>query len=443
MPASPCRGPCHYSKSVRKAITRLALTDLASRAKVRRLERSMKLSNQAIIIAAGAVILSISFGIRSVFGVVLDPISDTYGWPREVFSLSMAIQNMVWGLGQPFFGWIADRFGDRKALWLGFAAYLVGMLISVYGSTPMMQHTGAGVMVGFGVSGTAFGIILSVVGRATPEEKRSQALALAAAFGSIGQMLMPALTGVLVEMLGWQTALLVITLFLIPMAMCIPFMKAQMVAGNAAQSDDLSTPDLLKRAFGHSSYLLLTAGFFVCGFHVAFIGAHFPAFVAEVCATPEGPATELGALTLSIVGVANFVGTLIVGQLGARLPKPWILSAIYALRALVIFVFISFPFTPLTVIIFSVCMGLLWLTTVPLTSGLVATMFGPRHMGTLYGIVFLSHQVGSFIGIYMGGRVYDLYGNYDLIWYASIALGIFSAIVHLPVRDRAWSPAPA
>ncbi|MEM7239727.1 MAG: MFS transporter [Pseudomonadota bacterium] len=403
----------------------------------------MKLSNQMTIIAAGAIVLSMSFGVRSVFGVILDPISDTHGWPREVFSLSMAIQNIVWGLGQPIFGWIADRYGDRRALWLGFGVYLVGMLVSVYGQTPLMQHTGAGVLVGLGISGTAFGIILSVVGRATPEDKRSQALALTAAFGSIGQMILPALSGVLVDMLGWQMALLVVTMLLLPMAACIPFLKAEIPASNASANDDLSTPDLLRRAFGHSSYLLLTAGFFVCGFHVAFIGAHFPAFVAEVCATPEGPATELGALTLSIVGFANFIGTLIVGQLGARLPKPWILSAIYALRAVVIFVFISFPFTPLTVIIFSFVMGLLWLTTVPLTSGLVATMFGPRHMGTLYGFVFLSHQIGSFIGIYMGGRVYDLYGNYDVIWYASIALGVFSAIVHLPVRDRAWEPTPA
>lgn len=403
----------------------------------------MKISNQTVIIATGAVILSISFGIRSVFGVMLDPISDTYGWPREVFSLSIAIQNMLWGLGQPVFGWIADRFGDRRALWLGFTAYMAGMLISVYGATPMMQHTGAGVLVGLGISGTAFGIILSVVGRATPEEKRSQALALTAAFGSVGQMLMPALSGILVDQFGWQTALLAIALLLIPLALCIPFMKADMPDGNVTVNDDLSTPRLLRRALGHPSYLLLTAGFFVCGFQVAFIGAHFPAFVAEICATPEGPATELGALTLSIVGIANFIGTLIVGQLGARMPKPWILSAIYALRALVIFVFISFPITPVTVIVFSLVIGLLWLTTVPPTTGLVATMFGPKHMGTLYGIVFLSHQVGSFIGIYAGGRVYDLYGNYDQIWHASIALGIFSAVVHLPVRDRAWTPASA
>lgn len=424
-----------------------------------------RFSNTTIIIAAGAVVLSLSFGIRSVFGVVLDPVSDQFGWPREVFSLSMAIQNMVWGLGQPFFGWIADRYGDRRALWLGFFCYLAGMLMTVYGFSPMMMHSGAGVLVGMGVSGTAFGIILSVVGRATPEEKRSQALALAAAFGSLGQMTLPAVTGYLVDAYGWQSSLLIMTALLLPMALCIPLLKAEIPATNAAASDNLATTELLRRAFGHSSYVLLTVGFFVCGFHVAFIAAHFPAFVAEICAPFASMAAgvteltfpvpllgevkirmsaiELGAWTLSIVGLANFIGTLIVGQLGARYPKPYILSSIYALRAVVIALFITLPITPFTVIVFSFAMGLLWLTTVPLTSGLVATMFGPKHMGTLYGFVFLSHQLGSFIGIYMGGRVYDLYGNYDVIWYAAIALGVFSAIVHLPVRDRAWQAAPA
>ena len=402
-----------------------------------------RFSNATIIIAAGSLVLTISFGVRSVFGVMLDPISETFGWPREVFSLTMAIGMVVMGLGQPFFGWVADRMGDRLALWIGFGLYLVGMLMMVYGQTPASMHWGGGVLVGLGVSGTAFGLILPVVGRAVPEAKRSQAMALTAALGSIGQMTLPAVSGWLVDAYGWQNALLVMTALLVPMAACIPFLKAQIPAGNAAPSDDLGTVALLRRAFGHSSYSLLVMGFFVCGFHVAFIAAHFPAFVAEMCATPEGPATELGALSLSLVGMANFIGTLIVGQLGARLPKPYILSAIYALRAVVIFVFISLPITPTSVLVFAFTMGLLWLTTVPLTSSLVATMFGAKHIGTLYGIVFLSHQVGSFIGVYMGGRVYDLTGNYDLIWYASIALGVFSAIVHLPVRDRAWAPQPA
>ena len=400
-------------------------------------------SNTTVIMAAGALIMTLAFGVRQVFGIILDPVSETFGWPREVFSLSMAIGLVVMGLGQPVFGWIADRFGDRLAISLGFVLYIIGMGMTVWAQSPAMMHWGAGVMVGLGVSGTGFGMILPVVGRAVPEAKRSQALALTAALGSIGQMTLPGVTGWLVDAYGWQMAMMVMTALLLPIGLCIPFMKAEIPAESASASDDLATGALLRRAFGHSSYTLLVIGFFVCGFHVAFIAAHFPAFVAEVCATPAGPATELGAWSLSIVGFANFVGTLIVGQLGARFPKPYLLSAIYALRAVVIFVFIMFPITPATVLIFSFTMGLLWLTTVPLTSALVATMFGARHIGTLYGIVFLSHQIGSFIGVYMGGRVYDLFGNYDLVWYASIALGIFSAIVHLPIRDRAWSPAPA
>ncbi|MEL7154926.1 MAG: MFS transporter, partial [Pseudomonadota bacterium] len=352
------------------------------------------MSNTTVIIVAGAFVLTISFGVRSIFGVMLDPISDTYDWPREVFSLSMAIQNIMWGVAQPFFGWMADRFGDRRAILLGFAFYAAGLVLTVLGQTPFLMHAGAGVLVGMGVSGTAFGLILSVVGRAVSEEKRSQALALTAAFGSLGQMVMPAVSGYLIEAYGWQMTLMMIGAMLIPALMCVPFLKAEIPAANASASDDLQTGELLSRAFGHPSYVLLVIGFFVCGFHVAFLAAHLPAFVAEMCATPEGPATELGAATLSIVGFANFVGTLIVGQLGAKYPKPWILSSIYALRAVVILTFISLPITPASVIVFSVAMGLLWLTTVPLTTGLVATMFGPKFMGTLYGFVFLSHQIG-------------------------------------------------
>jgi len=402
-----------------------------------------RFSNTTVIIAAGALVLSLSFGVRSVFGVMLDPISNTFGWPREVFSLTMAIGMVIMGVGQPFFGWIADRVGDRAALWLGFALYLVGMLAMVHGQSQLVMHSGGGVLVGLGISGTGFGIILPVVGRAVPEVRRSQAMAMTAAFGSIGQMTLPAVAGALVDDWGWQVAMLVMTGLLLPIALCIPFLKADVPAENRTASEHLATAALLRRAFGHRSYTLLVMGFFVCGFHVAFISAHFPAYVAEMCGTPENPATELGAWTLSIVGLANFVGTMIVGQLGARLPKPYILATIYALRAAVIMIFIMTPVTPTSVILFSFVIGLLWLSTVPITSALVATMFGPRYIATLYGIVFLSHQVGSFTGVYLGGRAYDLFGNYDMIWYAAIGLGIFSAIVHLPIRDRAWQEQPA
>ena len=394
-----------------------------------------RLSPTAVIIAAGAVTLSLSFGARSIFGIVLDPVSAEFGWPREVFSLSIAIQNMVWGLAQPFFGMIADRLGDRRALWIGFFVYLAGMILCAAATAPWMMHLGAGVLVGMGISGTAFGLVLSVVGRSTPEERRSKALGLTAALGSLGQMLMPLLAGWLTAEFGWQATILAMTVLLLPMAACIPFLKAEVPKATAADPD-VAIGEMLRRAFGHSSYVLLVLGFFVCGFHVAFMTAHLPTYVAEVCGS-----VTLGAATLSLIGGANVVGTLIAGQLGARYPKPWILSAIYALRAVVILAFISIPATPVTVVIFSLTIGVLWLSTVPLTTALVATMFGPRALATLYGFVFVSHQVGAFLGVWVGGRVYDATGSYDLIWYAAIALGVFSAIVHLPVRDRAWRPA--
>jgi MFS family permease len=386
-------------------------------------------SGTAVIIAAGSIVLALSFGARSVFGVVLDPISTEYGWPREVFSFSIALQNIVWGVAQPVFGRIADRYGDRLALWLGFGLYLAGMLVSVAATVPWMQHLGAGLLVGMGVSGTGFGIVLSLVGRAAPEHARARAMGTAAALGSLGQMLMPLLAGWLTETTDWQTALLVITALLLPMALCIPLLKPRV------HPDEIPEPDiplgrLLAGAFAQPSYVLLTLGFFVCGFHVGFLTAHLPPYIAEVCGS-----VTLGAAAISIIGFANIIGTYVFGRLGGVVPKPYVLSGIYAARAVVIWVFLMVPPTPASVVVFAMVMGLFWLPTVPLTSALVASIFGPRNMGMLYGFVFLSHQVGSFLGVWMGGRAYDLTGSYDLIWWASIGLGVFSALVHLPVRE--------
>ncbi|MEL7137499.1 MAG: MFS transporter [Pseudomonadota bacterium] len=396
------------------------------------------LSPTGVIIAAGAVVLSLSFGVRSVFGIVLEPMSTEFAWPREVFSLSLAIQNMVWGLAQPFFGALADKYGDRWALWLGLGLYCAGMALAAVGYLPIMQHLGAGVLVGMGVAGTAFGLVLSVVGRAVPEERRAKALALTAALGSFGQMAMPLLAGWLTSIYGWQATLIVMGLLLLPIGFCIPFLKAETPAGSTADPE-VTIGTMLRRAFGHSSYVLLTLGFFVCGFHVAFMTAHLPVYVAEVCGS-----VTLGAATLSVIGLANVFGTLLAGQLASYFPKPYILSAIYALRAVVITLFIFvIPPTPVSMMVFSAMIGVLWLSTVPLTSGLVATMFGTRALGTLYGIVFLSHQVGSFLGVWIGGRAYDATGSYDTVWIAAVVLGVFSALVHLPVRDRPWSAQPA
>lgn len=397
-----------------------------------------RLSDAAIVIAAGSLVLALSFGVRSIFGVVLDPISAEYGWPREVFSLSIAIQNIVWGVAQPAFGWVADRFGDRRALWLGFAFYAGGMLLAAVAATPWLQHLGTGVLVGMGVSGTGFGIVLSMVGRATAEKDRAKVMGTTAALGSLGQMTLPLLAGWLTAEFGWQVTLLVMAGLLLPMAACIPLIDPKTPPEEGPPEPDISTRRLLAGAFGQASYLLLTLGFFVCGFHVGFLTAHLPPYVAETCGS-----VALGAATLSIIGAANVAGTWFFGRMGSLYPKPHVLSAIYAARAVVILAFLATEPTPLTVILFSVTMGVFWLPTVPLTSALVASLFGPRYMGTLYGIVFLSHQVGSFLGVWMGGRVYDLTGGYDLMWWVAIGLGVLSALVHLPVREARIRLTPA
>ncbi|MEL6977926.1 MAG: MFS transporter [Pseudomonadota bacterium] len=406
--------------------------------------------NMMIIIAAGAVVLALSFGVRSVFGGVLEPLSRDFGWPREVFSLSLAIQNLVWGLAQPLFGAIADRYGDRRALWLGFCLYLAGMILCVLGVSPLfqgldaetligVQHLGAGVLVGAGVSGTAFGLVLAVVGRVSPDKTRSQNLGLVTALGSCGQVALPLFAAYLTEAYDWRVMLAVMAALILPMAFFIPFLKApapseaDRAAQEEAAKNEAGLIETLRTAFGYTSYNLLVLGFFVCGFHIAFITVHFPAFVSERCGDPA-----LGLQALGVVGFMNIVGAYLAGQLGARFPKPYLLSGIYALRSLAILLFISFPITPTTVLIFAAAIGPLWLSTVPLTSGVVASMFGLRYMGTLYGFVFLSHQLGSFLGVWLGGRLYDETGSYDIVWWVAIGLGIVSALAHLPVNEKPY-----
>ena len=391
------------------------------------------------IVLAGSVVLALAFGVRSVFGGIVQPLSsDLFGGSIEIFSLSIAIQNLVWGLAQPGFGIIADKFGDRRALWLGFACYLAGMLICVVGTTPLAQHVGAGVLVGMGISGTAFGVVLAVVGRAAPEEKRARYLGIASAMGSIGQVVLPLLVSWLVEWLDWRMTLVVVTFALAPMALCIPFLRTN-VSPTTASADSASITQTVKKAFGHSSYTLLSAGFFVCGFHLAFITAHLPNYVQNFCVSTASAAElrALGLQALALAGFANIFGTLFASHLGTRFPKPYVLAAIYALRALAILIFISLPVTPTSVMIFALVMGGLWLSTVPLTSALVLTMFGPRAMGTLFGFVFLSHQLGGFAGVWLGGVFFDRYASYDQVWYLAIALGVLSALGHLLVQERA------
>ena len=390
------------------------------------------------IVIAGGVVLALSFGVRSVFGGVVQPLSnELFDGRIEVFSLSIAIQNLVWGIAQPGFGMIADKYGDRRALWLGFFCYVLGMAICVLGTTPFTQHLGAGALVGMGVSGTAFGTVLAVVGRAAPEEKRTHYLGVASAIGSAGQVALPLLVSWLTEWLDWRMTLIVVTVALVPMAFCIPFLRTRPDAP-AGKAEHIPLTRTIRQAFGHSSYTLLGAGFFVCGFHLAFITAHLPNYVQNFCVSPASAAElrALGLQALALAGLANIFGTLFAARLGTRFPKPYVLAAIYALRAVAILVFISLPVTPVSVMIFALAMGGLWLSTVPLTSALVLTMFGPRAMGTLFGFVFLSHQLGSFAGVWLGGVFFDRYGGYDQIWYLAIALGVLSAVGHLLVRER-------
>jgi MFS family permease len=392
----------------------------------------MQRRNQtAVIIAAGAIVLGLGFGARSIFGIVLDPMSTEFGWPREIFSLSLAIQNLTWGVAQPIFGMIADRMGDRRALWLGFGLYLAGMLLSATGYEPWMQHLGAGVLVGLGVSGTGFGLVLSAVGRGCSEASRTKVMATTAALGSLGQMLMPLIAGYITANWGWQATIFVITALLVPMAICIPFLGPQAPPADHEPEPTVAMGPLLAHAFAQPSYILLMFGFFVCGFHVGFMTSHLPAYVTDVSGS-----VALGAAALSIVGAANVIGTFFFGAMGSRYPKPYVLSLLYAIRAVVMMAFILIPPSPLTVVIFAAAVGLAWLATVPLTSALVASIFGPKYMATLYGFIFLAHQIGAFTGVWMGGRVYDLYGSYDILWWVAIGLGVFSALVHLPVSER-------
>ena len=399
--------------------------------------------NMTSIMVAGGLVLALSFGVRSVLGGVIEPLSnDLFGGRLEIFSISLAIQNLVWGLAQPFFGMLADKYGDRRAMWLGFAFYVIGMGISIIGTTPFAQHMGAGVLVGMGISGTAFGTVLAVVGRAAPPEKRGFYLGVASATGSAGQAILPFLVAFLITHFDWRMTMAILTVLLVPMAFAIPFLKVKQAPG-ASAPPPIDLPQTLRQAFGHTSFLMLGLGFFVCGFHLAFITAHLPTYVQNFCAgTGMSPSQlrGLGLQALALAGFGNIFGTLLASKLGNIFAKPHVLAAIYALRAVVILVFIWLPLTPVSVLIFGMMMGMLWLSTVPLTSGLIVAMFGPRAMGTLFGFVFLSHQIGGFTGVWLGGAWFDRYGNYDMIWYAAIVLGLVSALVHLTVRER---PAPA
>lgn len=394
------------------------------------------------VLIAGCVIILISFAVRASFGVFQIPIAEEFGWLRVEFSLAIAIQNLAWGVGQPIFGAIAEKLGDRKAIVLGALAYVFGLMMSANSVTPL-AHQVYSIAVGFGVAGMGFGVILAIVGRASSDENRSMSLAIATAAGSAGQVFGAPVAEWLLGMMSWQAVFLVFSAAIVASLLVLPMMQAP--AASKAQLEE-SMGQVLLKAFRDPSYTMIFLGFFSCGYQLAFVAAHFPAFVTEMSSPiltggvlysiGITSTSILGAVAISLIGLANIGGTLLAGWAGNRWSKKYLLAGIYAGRTLVAALFILFPITPVTVILFSVAMGSLWLATVPLTSGLVAHIYGLRYMGTLYGIVFFSHQLGSFMGVWLGGRMYDATGDYTAVWWIGVAVGAFSALIHLPVRER-------
>jgi len=395
------------------------------------------------VLIAGSLILIVGFAIRASFGVFQIPIEEEFGWLRADFSLAIAIQNLAWGIGQPLFSMIAEKYGDRKAIFLGSVLYAVGLILSSYAVTPL-AHQFLEILIGFGIAGMGFGVILAVIGRTTSEKHRSLALGIATSAGSLGQIIGPPVIEKLLQQMPWQEVFMVLAVIVMASMVLLPMIKSK--PPTAMQGNDLSMSEVLGKALKDPSFAMIFLGFFSCGFQIAFITAHFRAYIAEMCsAIPQNSVlrsmgiastSSLGAFSIAIIGTANLVGTITAGALGSRFPKKSLLSLIYLGRTIAAALFIMIPMTPDSVVIFSIVMGSLWLATVPLTSGLVGHIYGMKFMGTLYGIVFFSHQLGGFLGVWLGGLFYDQFGNYDLVWWVGIGVGAFSAIIHLPVREK-------
>jgi len=397
------------------------------------------------ILVAASLVLLISFAIRASFGVFQIPIANDLGWFRTEFSLAIAIQNLAWGIATPLFGAFAEKLGDRKAIVVGVLVYASGLGLSSMASTAT-GHQFLEILVGIGIAGTGFGVVLGVVGRSASDKTRSLALGVTTAAGSAGQIVGPPLTQFMLDTMAWQSVFLVYAGVILMVLFALPFIKAPVKATKKEVEESLSK--ILNIAVRDPSYLLIFIGFFSCGFQLAFVTAHFPAFVTEACATidPNGilakmgvkDTADLGAVAIAVIGFFNIIGTITAGALGGRYSKRLLLAWIYLGRTVLSAWFILTPMTPTSVLIFSAIMGSLWLATVPLTSGLVAYIYGLKYMGTLYGLVFLSHQIGSFVGVWLGGDFYDRFGSYDVVWWVGVATGLLSAIVHLPVKEMPY-----
>ena len=393
------------------------------------------------VLIGGSLILLISFAIRSTFGLFQIPIAEQFLWARSEFSMAIAIQNLAWGIGTPIFSAFAEKFGDRKAITVGLILYALGIFISSTASSPE-AHQFLNILIGFGIAGSGFGPILAVVGRTASAEKRSLALGITTAAGSAGQVVGPPLAALLLGVMPWSSVFVVFAIISILTIVIVPLLKSTPKITKKEVEENLS--DALKDALKDPTYIMLFLGFFSCGFQLAFITAHFPAFIAEasspiiqgslisiVC----NSVASLGALSIALIGLFNIVGSIAAGAMGKHFTKKYLLSIIYTGRTIAAIAFIMLPITPTSVVVFSIVMGSLWLATVPLTSGIIGYIYGLKFMGTLYGIVFLSHQIGSFVGVWLGGLFYDIYGSYDLVWWVGIGVGAFSAIIHLPVKE--------
>jgi MFS family permease len=384
-----------------------------------------------VIVVCGCLIGLLTFGPRSTLGFFMQPMGQHFSWGRDVFALALAVQNLLWGIGQPVAGAIADRFGSLRVICLGALLYAAGLIMMRYSETPLSLNLGAGVLIGFGLSGCSFNLVLSAFGKLLPVEWRGIALGAGTAAGSLGQFIFAPFGVAMIDNFGWQAALTVFScliLLVVPLSLALATPASTTGAVSAAEQQTFR--NALAEAFGHRSYVLLVLGFFTCGFQLAFITVHLPAYLVD-----RGVPVQLGGWVVATIGLFNIIGSLSVGWLQTRLPKRYILSVIYLIRAVSIVAFISFPITTFSAVAFGIVTGLTWLSTVPPTSALIAVMFGTRWLATLYGFSFVSHQVGGFLGVWLGGIVFEKFGSYTPIWWLSILFGVLSALINLPIVE--------
>ncbi|MEL0106028.1 MAG: MFS transporter [Rhodospirillaceae bacterium] len=387
-----------------------------------------------LVLVCGTLILLLSVGIRQTFGLFMAPISSGQGWGREVFALAIATQNLAWGLTQPFTGALADKFGPGKVIALSGALYVGGLYMMSGVQTPAEILISNGFMIGFALSGCGYPVVLAAISRNVPEKWRSLFLGIGSTGGSSGQLLMIPMSQYFISVYDWMTALLIMACMaglIVPMAAAMAGRKKSEGTQSSVPQIDQTIKDALEEARGHSGYILLTTGFFVCGWQIGFVSAHFPAYLSD-----HGFSPAIAAAALALIGLSNIFGTLISGALGGRFRKKTLLAGLYFLRAVVFAAFLIFPMTETGILVFAVALGLLWLATVPLTSGLVGQMFGIQYMAMLYGITFMSHQIGSFCGVWLGGFLFDTTGSYDVIWWGSIILGLVATFMHVLIDDR-------